>query len=105
MTGNCRLSFNRVPLRATYQIPNKDFEKEFQIRLRLQKTTPTLATDVHHIPRRLFKTRFANVVPRLFLHHYLSYIRTKLHIRSAPYHTAVQIVVALGKQAGPHLPI
>src|SRR5260370_3340803 len=50
----------------------------------------TLATDVHHIPRRLLKTRFADVMPRLFAHHDPTYKPSGLPISSAPSHLPIQ---------------
>jgi hypothetical protein len=90
---------------ATYQIPDGFVSTTVSHAPVTVEITRTLTTDVHHIPRRLLKTRFADVMPRLFLHHDPPYIRGELRISSTPYHLAIQVMVALGKQTGPHLPI
>src|SRR5882724_1981209 len=104
ITSNDRLSFNRFPyygnISDTKALSNS--KKEFQ---KVAKTTRTLTTDVHHIPRWLFKTRFPDVMTRLFVHHDLPYVRCQLRISSTPHHLAVQIMVALRKQTRPYLSI
>src|SRR5260370_20656472 len=55
----------------------------------------TLATDLHHIPRRLLKSRFAYVMPRLFVHHDPPYIRCQLRIPSTPHDLPMHIMFTL----------
>src|SRR5580700_9529683 len=90
---------------ATYHIPDGVVSKTVSHAPVTVEITRTLATDVHHIPRRLLKTRFADVMPCLFLHHDPPYIRCELRISSTPYHLAIHVMVALRKQTGPYLPI
>src|SRR5882724_8580447 len=99
--------FQSLSLSATYQIPDgfQIQKNDFNKRLRQTKTRPTSATDVHHIPRWLFKTRFPDVMTRLFVHHDTPYIRSQLRISSAPHHPAIQVMVALRKQTRPYLSI
>lgn len=58
------------------------------------------AADVDHRPRRLQKSRFANVMAGFLGLHGLDNIGAQLGVRGAGSQAAIQVVLHLGEEAG-----
>jgi hypothetical protein len=60
---------------------------------------------MNHIPRRLLKSRLADVMALFFLENNLPDIRHQFMVGSTSQHAAIKIVIALRKQTGTQLAV